>query len=75
MKTVVEVSGMTCNHCVQTVTTRTKDIPGVSDVSVELVNGGKSTVTVEHGTNDIIGPLAGAFADAGYTLEAVVSQS
>jgi len=75
MKTVVEVSGMTCNHCVQTVTTKTKDIPGVSDVSVELVNGGKSTVTVEHGGDDIIGPLAGAIADAGYTLEAVVSQS
>jgi copper chaperone CopZ len=75
MKTVVVVSGMTCNHCVQTVTTKTKDIPGVSDVSVELVNGGKSTVIVEHRADDIIGPLAGAIADAGYTLEAVLSQS
>ncbi len=75
METVIEVSGMTCNHCVNTVTTKTKDIPGVTDVSVELVNGGKSKVTVTHDTADILGDLAGAIADSGYTLEAVVSQS
>ena len=75
VKSVVEVSGLTCNHCVQTVTAKTKEVPGVTDVTVELVNGGNSTVSVEHGSEDIIGPLAGAIADAGYTLEAVVSQS
>ena len=75
METVVQVSGMTCNHCVNTVTTKTKEIPGVTEVSVELVNGGKSTVTVTHGSEDILGELAGAIADSGYTLEAVVSQS
>ena len=75
MKTVVEVSGLTCNHCVQTITAKTKEIAGVSDVAVNLVNGGKSTVSVEHDGEDIIGPLTGAIADAGYTLEAVVSQS
>jgi len=75
MKTVVEVSGLTCNHCVQTVTAKTKEIAGVSDVAVELVNGGKYTVSVEHDGEDISGPLAGAIAAAGYTLEAVGSQS
>ena len=75
METVIDVSGMTCNHCVNTVTTKTKDIPGVTGVSVELVNGGKSKVTVTHDTEDILGDLAGAIADSGYTLEAVVSQS
>ena len=75
METVIEVSGMTCNHCVNTVTTKTKDIPGVTGVSVELVNGGKSKVTVTHDTEDILGDLAGAIADSGYTLEAFVSQS
>ena len=75
METVIEVSGMTCNHCVNTVMAKTKEIPGVTDVSVELVNGGKSTVSVAHDSQDILGDLAGAIADSGYTLEAVVSQS
>ena len=74
MKTVVEVSGMTCNHCVESVTAKTKEIPGVSEIQVDLVKGGNSTVTVTH-EGDVIGPLAGAIADAGYTLEAVTEQS
>ena len=40
------VTGMTCEHCAHSVTTEFKSIPGVSDVSVDLVPGGASTVTV-----------------------------
>lgn len=40
------VTGMTCGHCVSAVSTELKEIPGVTDVSVELVAGGSSTVTV-----------------------------
>lgn len=40
------VSGMTCGHCVGAVTSELKSIDGVSDVQVELVAGGTSTVTV-----------------------------
>ena len=40
------VTGMTCGHCVSAVTSELKAIPGVTDVSVELVAGGASSVTV-----------------------------
>ena len=40
------VTGMTCGHCASSVTTELKALDGVSDVSVDLVAGGTSTVTV-----------------------------
>lgn len=40
------VSGMTCGHCAGAVTSELKDLDGVTDVHVELVAGGTSTVTV-----------------------------
>jgi copper chaperone CopZ len=44
--TTWQVNGMTCGHCAGAVTSELKDIAGVSDVLVELVPGGTSTVTV-----------------------------
>ena len=40
------VTGMTCGHCAQAVTEEVRSIPGVSDVSVDLVVGGTSMLTV-----------------------------
>lgn len=40
------VTGMTCGHCTGAVTGELKGLDGVSDVSVDLVAGGTSTVTV-----------------------------
>jgi copper chaperone len=40
------VTGMTCGHCTHAVTTELKELDGVSDVDVDLVAGGTSTVTV-----------------------------
>jgi copper chaperone CopZ len=40
------VAGMTCEHCAHSVTTEFKNIAGVTDVRVDLVPGGDSTVTV-----------------------------
>lgn len=62
------VDGMTCGHCVQHVTTELSAIDGVTDVQIELVNGGSSPVVV---TSD--GPLsdeavAAAIDEAGYAL-------
>ena len=75
MKTIVEVSGMTCDHCVQSVTKELSALPDVSEVSVELDSAGKSSVSITHSDNDMLGSIAEAIAKAGYTLEAVVSQS
>jgi copper chaperone CopZ len=55
------VTGMTCGHCASAVTTEVREIPGVTDVSVELVAGGTSTLTVTSdgpvGTDDIAAAL------------------
>jgi len=40
------VTGMTCGHCVGAVTSELKALDGVTDVAVELVADGISTVTV-----------------------------
>ena len=47
------VSGMTCEHCVSAVSGELRALDSVSDVTVGLVPGGASAVTV---TSD--GPLA-----------------
>ena len=44
--TTYAVTGMTCEHCVHAVTGELEQLGGVSRVSVDLVPGGKSTVTV-----------------------------
>jgi copper chaperone CopZ len=40
------VSGMTCGHCANAVTAELETLAGVSAVTVDLVAGGTSTVTV-----------------------------
>ena len=52
--TTYQVSGMTCEHCVRAVSGELKQLSGVSDVTVELVPGGVSVVTVSSEA-----PLAG----------------
>ena len=40
------VVGMTCGHCAHAVTEELQALDGVTDVQVDLVAGGTSTVTV-----------------------------
>ena len=40
------VNGMTCENCERTITAELKSLGGVSDVTVNLVPGGSSAVTV-----------------------------
>ena len=63
--TAYAVTGMTCEHCVRSVAEELTQLSGVTGVTVDLVPGGESTVTV---TSD--GPLSaaavsGALAEAG----------
>ncbi len=59
-----QATGLTCGHCVHAVTQEMSALDGVSDVQVELVNGGASTVTFaadrEVGADEIRGALDGA---------------
>lgn len=34
----LSITGMTCDHCVRSVTNALKDVPGVEDVTVSLEN-------------------------------------
>jgi copper chaperone len=44
--TTYAVTGMTCEHCVHAVTSELTRLGGVTEVTVELVPGGQSAVTV-----------------------------
>jgi copper chaperone len=50
-----QVTGMTCEHCVHAVRAELERLDGVREVTVELVAGGRSAVTV---TSD--GPMPAA---------------
>ena len=45
------VSGMTCSHCVSSVTEEVTKIPGVTDVQVELTSGAV-TIASESGVDE-----------------------
>ncbi len=63
-----QVDGMTCGHCAQSVTSEITALDGVSDVQVELVAGGTSTVTVVSETPLEQESVAAAVTEAGYAL-------
>ena len=44
--TDIKINGMTCNHCVASVTEELSEVPGVTGVEVRLVAGGTSLATV-----------------------------
>jgi copper chaperone len=44
--TTYAVTGMTCEHCARAVTEELTRLGGVTEVTVELVPGGQSAVTV-----------------------------
>ena len=65
------VTGMTCGHCVSAVSSELKEIPGVTDVNIELVAGGSSTVTVASDAPLTDEQVAAALDEAGaYELAA-----
>lgn len=62
------VTGMTCEHCVAAVTDEITSLPGVESVSIDLVAGGTSDVTVA--SADVLDrdDVARAVDEAGYAL-------
>ena len=63
--TVWTVTGMTCGHCVSAVTSEIQEIPGVTDVTVDLAAGGTSTVAVTSDTPVSETDVATALDEAG----------
>ncbi|HEY0259670.1 MAG TPA: heavy-metal-associated domain-containing protein [Lacisediminihabitans sp.] len=62
------VSGMTCEHCVASVTEELSEVDGVESVTVSLNPGGASTVTVGSAAPVDRASVAAAIEEAGYTL-------
>lgn len=62
------VEGMTCDHCVMSVTEELTELDGVADVAVQLVPGGRSEVTVTADGPVPADALRGAVAEAGYEV-------
>jgi copper chaperone CopZ len=65
---VYSVDGMTCGHCAAAVTQELSAIPGVSGVSVDLVPGAVSTVTVVSDSPVDAQAIRAAVDEAGYAL-------
>ena len=69
--TVLDVTGMTCHHCVRAVVTEVAEIDGVLDVEVALRAGELSEVTVTSETALDPADLRAAVDEAGYTVAAI----
>jgi copper chaperone len=64
------VAGLTCDHCVSAVRAEIGALPGVTDVSIDLVEGGTSSVRVTHAEPLTDEAVAGALDEAGdYRLD------
>ncbi|MBB6174774.1 copper chaperone CopZ [Nocardiopsis mwathae] len=65
--TVYEVDGMTCGHCVGSVTTAVGAVAGVADVEVDLPTG-RVTVGSDGPVDDAL--VRAAVEEAGYAVKA-----
>lgn len=68
--TTVFVSGMTCGHCVSSVSEELSSLKGVSDVAVALNSGGLSEVTITSSMHISPAEIGEAVAEAGYLVVA-----
>jgi len=66
--TSYSVTGMTCGHCSSAVTEELSKVPGVQQVTVDLVAGGTSTVRVTSESALDDARVAAAVDEAGYEL-------
>ncbi|HJX78752.1 heavy-metal-associated domain-containing protein [Glutamicibacter sp.] len=67
----LKIDGLTCGHCVSSVTEELQEIAGVSTVEVDLVVGGTSTATVAAETKVENSVFEAAISEAGYNLVSV----
>ena len=62
------VAGMTCGHCVSSVSEELRKLPGVQDVRIDLNPGGLSAVTLIGDRPVGAADVQAAVAEAGYEL-------
>ncbi|WP_404463675.1 heavy-metal-associated domain-containing protein [Micrococcus antarcticus] len=66
--TDLKITGMTCGHCVASVTEELAELPGVTAVDVDLVKGGASTATVTSESDLDPAAVRAAVEEAGYQI-------
>jgi copper chaperone len=64
-ETTYTVTGMTCGHCVASVTEEVAEISGVTDVQVDLASGSLVLTSAEPLADEVV---RAAVAEAGYEL-------
>lgn len=69
--TTYTVTGMTCGHCVKAVTEEVGSLGGVTEVAVDLVPQGESSVTVTSDAPLSEESVREAVDEAGYDLVGV----
>jgi copper chaperone CopZ len=62
---IFPVTGLTCGHCVGAVTSELSTLPGVTDVQIDLVGGGTSTLSVTADTALTDSEVAAVLDEAG----------
>ena len=70
VSTTVNVSGMTCGHCVSSVSEELEALSGVEKIDVDLNAGGISTVTITSSEALSSSEIGEAIAEAGYLVVA-----
>jgi copper chaperone len=65
MAMTYQVTGMTCEHCARAVTIEIENLDGVRSVTVTLVPGGESAVTVTSDAPLALPELKTALLEAG----------
>jgi copper chaperone CopZ len=66
MNTIVTVSGMTCDHCINAVTEELMKLSEVTDVKIQLDSG---TVDIESDSELNPGLIESAIQEAGYEVK------
>jgi copper chaperone CopZ len=68
MNTTLNISGMTCQHCIMSVTEELEALDGVNGVQIDLHPGAISTAAVSADRDIPLADLSEAVAEAGYTV-------
>lgn len=71
VRTQVQINGMTCGHCVASVTEELEELSSVSGVDVQLVANGTSTATITSTAALDDAAIRTAIDEAGYDVVAI----
>lgn len=66
--TTIQVTGMTCQHCINAVREELLTVPGIEDVTVDLRPGEASQVHMQSDTELDVDAVTFAIDEAGYEL-------